>query len=88
MTLKTALIATGVWTLCVILILGAGLWYVTTHPIRGVRTEARAAQMGSGLGVLTAIGYGCIWLPYAAKIGKQKRAERENAKKSQKRRRR
>jgi len=31
------------------------------------------------------IGYACVWLPYAAKIGKEKRAQREAQRKKRKR---
>jgi hypothetical protein len=88
MKLKTALIASAIWTVVVIGLIGVVIWYIANHPVPGVSKKDRAAQAGGGLGVFAGIGYGCIWLPYAAAIGKKKRAERERAKtakKSQKR---
>jgi hypothetical protein len=84
MRLKTALIATGIWTVVVVILAGVVIWYIANHPIPGVSKKDRAAQAGGGLGVFAGIGYGCIWLPYAAAIGKQKREAREKAKSAKK----
>lgn len=87
MSLKKPLIITAIWT---VLTLGGGalgVWYVVSHPIRGVRAEDRAAKLGTGIGTLTVIGYAGIWLPYAAKVGKQKRIAREEAAKNKRKQR-
>lgn len=89
MKLKTAIIASAIWTAVVIGVAGYTIWYIGTHPVPGVSKEDRAAKVGGGLGVFAGIGYAGIWLPYAAAIGKKKREEREKAKaakKSKKRR--
>jgi hypothetical protein len=39
----------------------------------GHQQEARAGKAGGGFGTLAAIGYGAIWLPWAAAYGKQRR---------------
>ncbi len=88
MKLKTALIASAVWTVVVVGVAGYTIWYVVNHPIRGMSKTDRASKVGGGLGVFAGIGYSAIWFPYAAAIGKKKREERENArlaKKSKKR---
>lgn len=77
MTLKRVLILTGIWTVLMVGVGAAAIWYIATHRVPGVRAEDRASQLGSGLGLLMTFGYACIWIPYAAKVGKQKRAERE-----------
>ncbi|MCA9095797.1 MAG: hypothetical protein KDA68_20095 [Planctomycetaceae bacterium] len=77
MTLKRVLILTGAWTLVMVGVCVVAIWYVVTHRVPGVRPEERASQLGSGLGLLTTFGYALIWLPFAAKVGKQRRAERE-----------
>lgn len=84
MKLKTALIATGLWTAVIVVLAGVVIWYIGSHPVPGASKQDRASQAGGGLGVLAGIGYGCIWLPYAAAIGKQKRKAREKAKASKK----
>jgi len=73
MRLRTALIASGIWTAvgvigCVVLI----------SVIAGQRlprrdAEQRAGQAGTGAAVVMAIGYGAIWLPFAAAVGKRRR---------------
>lgn len=85
MTLKQRVVITAIWTALIFVIGGVGIWYIGAHPISGVRTEARASKLGGGVGVLATLGYGCIWLPYAASIGKQRRAEREKAKRKRRR---
>lgn len=80
MTLKRVLIFTGIWTLIMVGVCVAAISYAATHRVPGVRAKDRAAQLGSGLGTLTVIGYGAIWLPFAAKVGQKKRAEREEKK--------
>lgn len=84
MTLKRALIATAIWTVLLIGISAGAIWYVRTHPIRGVSMDDRASQLGGGLGILGAIGYGAIWLPFAASVGKARREALAKSKKAQK----
>lgn len=84
MTLKLVLWATAIWTLLAIGGAVLGAWYIGTHPIPGTRTEKRMEMLGQGAGVVTVIGYAVIWLPYCAKIGKQRREAREKAAKQTK----
>jgi hypothetical protein len=42
-------------------------------------------MVGTGMGVLTCIGYAALWLPLAAKVGARRRADRERKRKSKKR---
>jgi hypothetical protein len=83
-TLKRALIATAIWTVLLVGISAGAIWYVATHPIRGVRMEDRASQLGSGLGMLGTIGYAAIWLPWAASVGKARREALAKSKKEKK----
>ena len=63
MSTKAALIATAV--LLAVVVCGGALLAVLL--ISGPRAEERAAQMGSGLGVLCAIGCAPIWILWAMK---------------------
>lgn len=69
MTLKNALWASAAWTVLVVGATASTIWYVVTHRLPGVSSNARAARAGSGMGIAAGIGYGCIWLPYAAAGG-------------------
>jgi hypothetical protein len=78
MSIRTALILTGVWTLLLL----AGCAGVVAYIANGPRhqQEARAGRAGGGFGTLAAIGYGAIWLPWAAAYGKQRRERLEREK--------
>ena len=76
MTGKRLILVSVVWTVLMVGVGLMGVWYVTEHPVRGSRTTDRANRLGSGVGALTVIGYAVLWLPYAAKVGKRRRAER------------
>jgi hypothetical protein len=80
MTTRLALILTGVWTLVVVAGCAAVLWYVMANAPRST-AEARLGQAGTGCGTVAALGYGAIWLPWAAAWGKRRRErlERERA---------
>ena len=82
MTLKLALILSGVWTLLIVIVSVIIMSYVGTHPAGGASSEERAAMVGTGMGVVTCIGYAALWLPLAAKVGAKRRAERERKRKS------
>jgi hypothetical protein len=76
MTTRLAFILTGIWTLIMTIGCGGVLWHIVKNVPRG-QQEARASSLGSGCGVLASIGYGAIWLPWAAVKGKKRRQERE-----------
>ena len=85
MSVKKLVVVTIVWTVLSLGVGVYGIWYIVQHRIPGVRAEERSARLGAGLGVLMCIGYAAIWLPFAAKIGRKRRLEREarkNAKRS------
>lgn len=72
MKLKHALIASAVWT--VIGLAGCVALVVVIAGSRPTRAaEQRAAQAGGGAGTVMVIGYGAIWLPFAAAVGKRRR---------------
>ena len=64
------------WTAVIIMIFCVAIWYIMEHRVQGMSREERAERMGFSLGILAAVGYGLIWLPYCARIGKTRRAER------------
>lgn len=76
MTTRLALILTGVWTLIVVVGCVAVIWYATSTTSRSV-AAARMGQAGTGCGTIAAIGYGGIWIPWAAAYGKRRRERLE-----------
>jgi hypothetical protein len=74
--LKYALWATAAWTVIGVGASAAVLWYISTHPVRGARARDRAAVAGQAAGIVVAAGYGVIWLPYAAAVGRKRREAR------------
>ena len=83
MRLKHALLATAIWT---VVALGVSLllvWYIIAHPIPGASIEKRASLLGQGAATVMVLGYAAIWLPFAYRIGKQRR-EMEQVKKNKK----
>ncbi|MEZ6066164.1 MAG: hypothetical protein R3B90_10750 [Planctomycetaceae bacterium] len=85
MTLKRRLVYTG---LCFVLIVGIGVALVATWGMSGGTNQirnGRAQAIGLVTGLLVAIGWAALWLPVAAALGKQRRAERaRNAKPNRK----
>ena len=81
MRLRHALLATAIWT---VVALGVSLllaWYVIAHPIPGTSTEKRAGLLGQGAATVMVLGYAAIWLPFAYRMGKQRREMQEVKKK-------
>ena len=74
MSLKTALLASAVWTIVAVVVSAVAIWYVMAHPVAGASVEQRSQMLGSGVGTVMAIGYGAIWLPFAFKLGQERRA--------------
>jgi hypothetical protein len=66
-----------------------GAYYIVRHPIPGASLEERSGQIGTGVGILTGVGYGFIWIPWAYRVGQERRAEQKRlAKKASRRKRR
>jgi uncharacterized membrane protein len=64
-------------------------YYAYKNPIPGVRIEERTQKIGVGCGILISFVFACIWLPWAAKMGKAKReAQQRKSSKPRRRRRR
>ncbi len=82
MTVKLALILSAVWTLLMVVIGVAVLLSIGSQGVGGTIGEERAAMVGTGMGVLTSIGYAALWLPLAARAGARRRAERARKQKS------
>jgi len=73
MKLKTALIASGIWTAvgvigCVVLIS-----VIASKRLSQREAEQRAPQAGTGAAAVMGIGYAAIWLPFAGAVGKRRR---------------
>lgn len=88
MDYKRLLIRSVIWTIVIGVGLGGlAVWYVVSHPVPGVRTEARTEALGRAVGVVIGLGYGAIWIPEAYRVGQKRRAEEaRKAKKKGKRR--
>lgn len=71
MKLKHALIATAAWTAVGLLGCIALIAVIASRAGPGRAAEQRAQQAGGGAGVVMAIGYGAIWLPYAVAVGRR-----------------
>ena len=86
MTLKLALILSAAWTLVIIAGAVLAIWYLSEHPVRGMSAEERASAVGGGMGIVAAIGYAAIWLPLAAKLGRERREAKSRKSKKRPRR--
>ena len=81
------LISIGVFLLAVAV--GAGvMFHISGERISNAEKRQRAEKLGTGLGTMASIGFAVIWLPYAAQVGKRKRAEKLQKAQSGKRKRR
>ena len=75
-TLKRVVIGSVIWFV-VMMIVSAGLFYLMWNDSKNNRErQERAGKLGAGMGVITAVGWGVLWLPWAAKVGKKRRAAR------------
>jgi hypothetical protein len=85
MLVKKRILVTVAWIILGILISGAITAFLLQDAPRR-EWNARAGAAGSFAGLVIAIGCGAIWLPWAARIGAEKRKERErkNARRSRK----
>lgn len=80
MKLKTAVWASVIWT--VVGCAGAIACLAVVFSGSGSKREKdeRAQLLGSGAGLLMAIGYGVVWFPVMARVGKERRERRQAAK--------
>lgn len=86
MSFKQRVILSVAWfVLCLVIGTAAFAMMVNNAPHRD--RGARASQLGSGMGVLTSVGWAGLWLPYAAAIGKKRREKRARASRKRKKRR-
>jgi hypothetical protein len=78
MRARLALILTGIWTLIVIV----GCVGIIMHIANGPQSqqEERASQAGAGFGVVAAMGYAGIWIPWAIAFGKKRQARPDRPK--------
>ena len=73
MSLKNAIVASIVWFVLITVFSGVSIWYIVSYPVAGATAEQRSAMLGSGVGTLTVIGFAAIWLPFAFKLGQERR---------------
>ena len=79
MTIKKRILISIAWfALMIAMGIGGVFWIQSDTPNNEERTE-RAGVLGTGLGCLGGVGFAVLWLPYAYRLGKQKREERERA---------
>ena len=72
-TLKRVVIGSAIWF---VLLMGIslGIFYQIFQDSKNTRERnARAAKLGTGMGALTVVGWGVLWLPWAAQVGKRRR---------------
>jgi hypothetical protein len=86
MTPKRLILISAIWTAVIIAVGFLGIWYIMEHPVPGARAEDRAARLGSGLAVVTVIGYAVLWFPWAFKVGLKRREKRARQARKGKRR--
>ena len=67
-------------------VIGLGILYVISGGSAS-KAEKIAEPLGMVFGFIAVFGLGGIWLPYAAQIGKERRAEMERQKKKKRKRR-
>ena len=87
MTLKKRIILSVAWLLLCVVIGFAAVIFVATGEGSSADRTARAGLVGTGMGTVVGIGWAGLWLPYAAAMGKQRRAERERARRKKKKQR-
>ena len=68
MSLKNAIVASIVWFVLITVFSGVSIWYIVSYPVAGATAEQRSAMLGSGV-----IGFAAIWLPFAFKLGQERR---------------
>jgi hypothetical protein len=76
MTLTRRIVLSVLWT---IVMAGAGLaggWYLVKHPIAGMSVESSGERFGQAVGLAIAVGYGLLWIPWAYRVGRERRRER------------
>ncbi|MBC8324198.1 MAG: DUF4339 domain-containing protein [Verrucomicrobia subdivision 3 bacterium] len=72
-TLKRVVIGSAIWFVLMMAI-SIGIFYHIFQDSKNNRERnARAAKLGAGMGALTAMGWGVLWLPWAAQVGKRRR---------------
>lgn len=72
-TLKRVVIGTVIWFV-LMMVISLGIFYQIFQDSKNTRERnARAAKLGTGMGALTVMGWGVLWLPWAAQVGKRRR---------------
>ncbi len=85
MTIKNRIIISVVG-LILALGIGLGTLYVFTGG-SAAKASKIAEPLGQVFGLVVVFGLACLWLPYAARIGKERRAEMDRNKKKKRKRR-
>ena len=78
---KRILISLGWFVLMIALGIGGVIW-ITSNTRSNAESTQRAGMLGTGLGCLGGVGFAVLWLPFAYRLGKQKREERERTAKA------
>jgi hypothetical protein len=79
MTIKKRVLISIAWFVLMIVVGIGGVFWIQSDTRNNEERTQRAGVLGTGLGCLGGVGFAVLWLPYAYRLGKQKREERERA---------
>ncbi len=85
MTVKKRILISIGWFVLVMAIGVGGVFWIQSNTHNNEKRTQRAALLGTGLGCLGGVGFAALWLPFAYRLGKQKREEREELQRAAKR---
>ena len=77
MTFKRRALFTAIWVGFVLLIGIAAMFYIASQSPTPAQGAERAGMLGSGFGVVAAIGCGILWLPVISEMGRRNREKRQ-----------
>lgn len=79
MTVKKRILISIGWFVLVMAIGVGGVFWIQSNTHNNEKRTQRAALLGTGLGCLGGVGFAALWLPFAYRLGKQKREELQRA---------
>jgi hypothetical protein len=84
-TLKQRIVLSLGWLVLCVVIGFAIIIPVASSGATSRERNERASMVGVGMGTVVGIGWAGLWLPWAAALGRQRRDERERARRKPKR---
>lgn len=79
MTIGKRILVSIAWFMLMIVVGIGGVFWIVSETQNNTERTQRSGVLGTGLGCLGGVGFAVLWLPFAYRLGKQKRAERERA---------